>query len=118
MEVSPELDAAMQRMWAEVFPQPPAHTWYRPPRAQKNGPLFGWLTEPLEGKYGSMVWWPKGKGARSNKATMWELVEDLTAIHDTRREARARATRLYEAHYDHGGTLKELIDGSYLDKIR
>jgi hypothetical protein len=113
-----DMDELGQRVFDEVFGRPPAHTWYRPPRREKNGPMFGWLTEPLEGRYGSMVWWPRGKGSRSNDASRWELVEGLTAIHDTRREARARATRLYRAYYEHGCTLAELLDGSYLDKIK
>lgn len=117
-ETSPELQAALDRMWDAAFPKPPRHTWFRPPAREKNGPMFGWTLEPVEGHYGSMVWWPRGKGARSNKAVMWQIVEDLTVVHDTRKDAKARALRLYNAYYEHGCTLAELLDGSYLDKTK
>lgn len=107
-----------RRIYEAVYGRAPRHTWFRQPRDQRWGPMFGWTLEPIEGRYGSMVWWPRGRGSRSNRAERWQLVEELTGVHDTRREAKARALRLYRAHFDHGCSLAELKDGSYLEKTR
>lgn len=101
-----------------VFGRVPKHTWFRPPSRERNGPMFGWLIEPFEGLYGSLVWVPTGKGSRSNDASTWQLEERLMAVHERRKDAKARALRLYKAYYDHGCSIKELIDGTYLDKIK
>src|SRR5262245_12012188 len=111
-------DEDFQRIYDRVFGRPPRHTWWRQPAHEKNGPMFGWLTEPFEGLYASMVWVPKGKGSRSNKADHWLLEERLTSVHDRRKDAKARALRLYRAYYDHGCAIGELIDGSYLEKLK
>lgn len=112
------LQAAFERVYESVFGRAPRHTWFQPPAREKNGPMFGWLVEPFEGKYASLVWTPRGKGSRSNDASMWQLEDELTSIHDRRKDAKARALRLYTAYYEHGCTIAELIDGSYLDKIK
>ena len=62
------------------------------------GPIFGWLTEPLEGRFASMVWVPVGPGARSGRAEEWAMVEAATSVHRLRKDAKARALRLYRAH--------------------
>lgn len=107
-----------RHIWEEVFGPQPRTSYFRPPASERNGPMFGWLTSPLEGRWGSFVHVPKGKGSRSNNAELWVLDERLTAIHDTRREAKERALRLYRAYYKHGCTIGELADGSYLTKVK
>lgn len=62
-----------------------------------KGPMFSWTTEKVEGAYGSFVHIPVGKGSRSGKAEEWQLVEDSISAHDLRKDAKARALRLYEA---------------------
>lgn len=105
-------------IWERVFGPAPRHTWWRPPRRDPNGPMFSWLTEPLEGRWASFVHVPRGRGARSGDASLWVLEERLTAIHDRRKDAKARALRLHRAYYDHGCSIAELIDGSYLEKVK
>ena len=115
---SREINELGRRIWEEVFGPAPRSTYFRNPARERWGPMFNWLTAPLEGRWASFVHVPKGKGSRSNRAELWVLDERLTAIHDTRKEAKARALRLYRAYYEHGCSVEELADGSYLDKIR
>jgi hypothetical protein len=113
-----DLDEIGRRVYEEVFGRAPRSTWFRVPRGAKTEVHFSWTTEPLDGLYGSFVHVPKGKGSRSRDARLWLLDERLTAVHSTRREARARALRLYRAYYEHGCSLASLADGSYLDALR
>lgn len=62
-----------------------------------NGPMFSWTTEKVEGLYASFVHVPVGHGSRSGSAEEWELVEDSISAHALRRDAKARALRLFEA---------------------
>lgn len=104
-----------QRVWEAVFGRPPRLRWWRP---KKGGPIFAWLVEPIDGKYASVVYVPRGRGSRSGKTGEWKLDERLTAIHDRRKDGRARALRLYQAYYDRGCSIAQLADGSYLDAVR
>jgi len=76
----------------------------RPPPAprfryfqKRNGPMFSWTTERFEGLFASMVHVPVGAGSRSDKAEEWELVEESIKAHTLRKDAKARALRLFEA---------------------
>jgi hypothetical protein len=70
-----------------------------------------WDTEPCpkcggsglgKGWYASFVYRAVGKGSRSGKATRWELDDDSLVKHRKRKDAKARALRLYRR--DNGKT--------------
>ena len=77
---------------------------------QKNGgPMFVYNTERInsryadpvaDGKFESAVFEPYGPGSRSGKATNWRKVDDLSSFHALRRDAKARAYRLYREWLD------------------
>lgn len=60
-----------------------------------NGPMFSWTVEKIEGRYASFVHRPTGKGSRSGKAEIWKLDDDSIRDHALRKDAKARALRLY-----------------------
>lgn len=61
-----------------------------------NGPMFSWTTERFDGLYASFVHIPTGKGSRSDKAVHWVMVDESLSAHELRKDAKARALRLYE----------------------
>jgi hypothetical protein len=71
-----------------------------------NGPMFVYTVEPYhlryggaaEGKYESVVYVPHGKGSRSGAARRWEVVDESRSLHALRKDARARAVKLYRAY--------------------
>jgi hypothetical protein len=78
----------------------PRYRYFQP---KPRGPLFGWYTESptggaRAGMYASFVYRPVGKGSRSGKATRWEYVQEAESWHALRKDARARALRLYRAY--------------------
>lgn len=82
-----------------IFGREPRYRYFQ----DGAGPMFGWYVEaPTEGRragmYASFVYAPVGPGSRSGKATRWEYVDDAEAWHDLRRDAKARALRLYREH--------------------
>jgi hypothetical protein len=68
--------------------------------------MFVWTVEPYhlryggaaEGKYESRVYVPYGPGSRSGNATRWKLADGSESLHDLRRDAKARALRMFEAY--------------------
>lgn len=71
---------------------------------KKRGPMFVWTVEPFrtrygdpkaDGKYESVVYVPRGPGSRSGKATKWERDESTATLHALRKDAKARALKLY-----------------------
>jgi hypothetical protein len=71
---------------------------------KRNGPMFFWTVEPFnlrnpddiaQGKYESVVYVPYGPGSRSGKATRWKRDESTAMLHALRKDAKARALRLY-----------------------
>ena len=70
-----------------------------------HGPMFVYNTEritlqdetdPAHGRFESAVFMPRGRGARSGKATAWKVLPQSRSLHDLRKDAKARAYRLYE----------------------
>lgn len=68
-----------------------------------DGVLYFWTTEPYDadapwqaGNYVSGAYVPRGKGARSGKASRWEVADDSISGHRLRKDAKARALRLYD----------------------
>jgi hypothetical protein len=69
-----------------------------------SGPMFVYNTERIhspysgaaEGKFESLVAVPVGKGSRSGKAERWQVLDDSRSLHDLRKDAKARAYRLYQ----------------------
>jgi len=69
-----------------------------------RGPMFIWTVEPFktrfgdakaDGKYESVVYVPYGKGSRSGRAENWKRDDESASLHQLRRDAKARALRLY-----------------------
>lgn len=95
MEISQEL---LDRM--RMGPRLPRHRRFEAP---DNGPLFFWTVEkadhkghPFHERYISGVFKPVGKGSGSGSATEWEVDRELSSGHKLRRDAKARALRLYD----------------------
>lgn len=59
--------------------------------------MFSWTTERFEGLYASFVHVPAGQGSRSGKAREWIMDEDSISTHKLRKDAKARAVRLFKA---------------------
>jgi hypothetical protein len=69
-----------------------------------RGPMFFWTVEPFntqygnakaDGKYESVVYVPYGPGSRSGKAERWKRDESTSTLHALRKDAKARALRLF-----------------------
>lgn len=69
-----------------------------------GGPMFVYNTEPIRTMYGSdvdgmfesCVFVPYGPGSRSGKATKWRERDGSRSAHALRKDAKARAYRLYQ----------------------
>jgi hypothetical protein len=85
-----EVDALLQRMNIPA----PRTRWFQ----RGRGPMFFWTTEPeaFGTRYLSGVCKPVGKGVRSGNAEEWELDPDSISRHRLRKDAKARALRLYQ----------------------
>jgi hypothetical protein len=94
------VSARLNTFFAQFIGREPRYRYFQP---KPRGPWFGWYTEsPTEGAragmYASFVYRPVGKGSRSGKATRWEYVQEAESWHALRKDARARALRLYRAY--------------------
>jgi hypothetical protein len=101
MEVSPELRAALNRMWAQTVGRAPRYRYF----GKAGGPMFFWTTERYDddapqhaGQYVSGIYKAVGPGSRSGKAKRWELDQATVGGHTLRKDAKARALRLYREH--------------------
>lgn len=99
-EVSPELQDALQRMFDSAFGREPRWRYFQ----RDGGPMFFWSTERYDddsphhaGHYVSGVYEPYGPGSRSGKSDRWRLVEDSLSGAALRKDAKARALRLFRA---------------------
>lgn len=91
-DTSPELRAALNRMLAQTLGREPRCRYFQ----RGNGPMFAWTVEKAgDGRYHSVVYVPVGKGSRSGKATSWKLDDDLYGRHELRKDAKARALKLF-----------------------
>jgi len=70
-----------------------------------RGPMFVYNTErlhlwnsadPANGQFESCVFVPYGKGSRSGRAERWKELPGSRSRHELRRDAKARAWRLYQ----------------------
>lgn len=80
----------------DLYGREPRYRYFQ----RAGGPMFGWYVEsPTEGeragRYASFVYEPVGPGSRSGKATTWRYVPEAESWHDLRRDAKARALRLF-----------------------
>lgn len=80
-----------RRLYEMTFGRAPRFRYFQ----RKNGPMFCWTTETVEGRYASMVYVPVGRGSRSGKAVQWRIADESISGHQLRRDAKARALRLY-----------------------
>ena len=84
---------------ARLMPQEARWNYFQ----KGNGPMFVWTVEPFrtmygssaDGKYESVVYRPIGPGSRSGKARRWERDETSASLHALRKDAKARALRLF-----------------------
>ena len=97
LELTPEMQGLLNRM----MPKEARWAYWQ----DGNGPMFVYNTErlvlrdqsdPANGKFESCVFEPYGPGSRSGKAKTWREQKDSRAAHYLRRDAKARAYRLYQ----------------------
>jgi hypothetical protein len=100
------LTAQLRERLAEFYGREPRWRYFR----RDGGPMFVWTVEPFGsggvfdtpnpqrmGRYASLVYEPVGRGSRSGTATTFRLAEDSESLHELRRDAKARALRLFRA---------------------
>jgi len=95
-----EVQRRLEEMFLEVVSEARWAYWQ-----DGRGPMFVYNTERIRtrdprdranGKFESAVFEPYGPGSRSGKAERWRVREDSRSLHDLRRDAKARAYRLYQ----------------------
>jgi hypothetical protein len=86
-------DPAVQDLLLELYGRDPRYRYWETP----DGWQFHYTTERMgDGRFHSAQYQPKGKGARSGKASRLVVRRELP--HATRKGAKARAYRLYQRH--------------------
>jgi hypothetical protein len=92
LNTSPEFQAAMRRITESVLGREPRYRYFQ----SGNGPMFFWTVERAgDGRYHSGVYRPYGPGSRSGKASRWKMDDDEYSRHELRRDAKARALRMF-----------------------
>ena len=100
IDVEPMIDDAVRRALQRLLPNEARSRYFQ----SRNGPAFFWTVEPFnlrdktdvaQGKYESVVYRPCGPGSRTGNATRWERDESTASLHALRRDAKARALKLY-----------------------
>jgi len=94
--VSEETRRMIERL---VFPETARWRYFQ----TGAGPMFFWNTEPIrtryggaaDGKYDSGVVVPYGPGSKSGTASRWKVDPESVFAHVLRRDAKARALRLF-----------------------
>ena len=76
---------------ARHLPRAPRFRYFQ----KRNGPMFCWTTERFEDHFASMVFIPVGRGSRSDAANEWRIDEETLSAHTLRKDAKARALRLF-----------------------
>jgi hypothetical protein len=100
------LTAQLRERLAEVSGREPRWRYFQ----RDGGPMFVWTVEPFGsgglldtsdpkrvGRYASLVYEPVGRGSRSGTASTFRLAEESESLHKLRRDAKARALRLFRA---------------------
>ncbi len=89
--------------FARLMPQEARSNYFQ----AADGTMFVWTVEPYnlrwpdqvaQGKYESVVYRPYGPGSRSGKASRWKRDDGSASLHVLRRDAKARALRLFNEH--------------------
>lgn len=91
--VTPEFLVKLNEALARLAPRDPRYRYWQ----TADGRMFLYTTERFsDGKFGSAVLVPVGKGARSGKGkvTTWRTTREVH--HATRKAAKARAYRLFQ----------------------
>jgi hypothetical protein len=89
---SPEFQRALNRMLESALGREPRYRYFQ----RSNGPMFFWTVEKAgDGRYHSGVYRPYGPGSRSGQATRWKMDDDAYGRHELRKDAKARALRLF-----------------------
>lgn len=99
--LSDEMTAFFNERMQALLPQSARYRYFQ----RGRGPMFVWTVEPFHlyddgdvahGKYESLVMIPFGPGSKSGKATRWKLDEESSQLHVLRKDAKARALRLFK----------------------
>lgn len=86
-------DPAIREILGSLYGRQPRYRYWETP----DGAMYLYTTEKFsDGKYGSAVLRPTGKGSRSGKRNVQEWRTTREVHHATRKAAKARAYRLYE----------------------
>lgn len=96
-EVSERLNQFMRETGLLPAP-PPKYRYYQ----KDGGHMYCWTVERADqtdddeqGYYASFIYRAKGKGSRIGKASQWAFDEKTMVRHRKRKDAKARALRLY-----------------------
>jgi len=98
--VSTEVEDTLRQYLHRLMPQEARWRYFQ----RGRGPMFVWTVEPFstrygdskaDGKYESVVYVPYGRGSRSGRADNWRRDESTATLHALRKDAKARALRLY-----------------------
>lgn len=102
-DVSPDLIRRLNAALAAYGGREPRYRYWQ---QHAGGAMFFWTVERYDddaghehaGLYVSGVYVPVGPGSRSGKARTFKLAGDSVSGHRLRKDAKARALRLYRAH--------------------
>jgi hypothetical protein len=89
-ETRRRLDEMALRISARLGIRQPHYRYFQ---IGRNGDMFCWTTERVDGKFISWVYKATGPGSRSDKAEHWKQTRKVE--HSMRRAASARAERLF-----------------------
>jgi hypothetical protein len=97
--LTPEYEERLKEAMSNLLPREAKWRYFQ----KRNGPMFVWTIEPFnlryggkeQGKYESVVYRPYGPGSRRGKAQRWKRDEATASLHALRRDAKARALRLF-----------------------
>ena len=93
LEADPAIQEVLQYLDLRLNGRQPRYRYWQSP----DGAMFIYTTEKFaDGKYGSAVLRPSGKGSRSGKGRVEEWRTTREVHHATRKAAKARAYRLYQ----------------------
>ena|SRR3990167_4627283 len=87
-----DMPIELQRLAASLMPQGRSAN-YRYFEG-KQGEMYCWNTEPVDGKFYSWVYQPYGKGSRSGRPTQWKAIHKVAFAR--RKVAKARARSRYQ----------------------
>jgi hypothetical protein len=97
--LTPEYEERLREAMHGLLPREARFRYFQ----KRNGPMFVWTVESFnlryggreQGKYESVVYKPYGPGSRRGLAQRWKRDESTASLHSLRKDAKARALRLF-----------------------